>query len=309
MSHLLSIKDLEVTFRTAEGTGYAVTDVSADLKPHQITTILGESGSGKSVLGSAIVQLLAPNASAKGSIRFQDRELTTLSAKEMDRIRGTEIGWVAQNPQSALNSVFQIGTLIAEGPIHHKYITKNEKPTFVRKILTSLRLPEKLDKQYSFELSGGMAQRVLIASGSGMVPPLLILDEPTKGLDDNNVAAVKRIIEDLAARGSTPLVITHDVDLAEELADEIWIFYGSQLVEQAPKEAFFKQPLHPYSKGLIDATPKRGLVPIPGESPAFNTRPVRCTYYPRCPAALEICRNQACPTVTLDNRRVKCLRY
>lgn len=307
MATIVELRDVSIRFKTLRGWGYAVSGVSADIVRHRVTAIIGESGSGKSVLGAAIMGLLPYNAELRGSIRHEGREMVGLPDRAWDEIRGSAIGWVAQNPLSALNPVYRADELVAEAAIHRRVIPRRGKRGFSASLLARVRLDPGVGRKYSFELSGGMAQRALIATGIGLEPPLLILDEPTKGLDPDNVERIGTIIADLAGAGHTLLVITHDIALAQRIADEIWVFYGSRLVEQADAGAFFDDPRHPYSQGLLAAMPARGLRPIPGESPSFFTPPVGCPFAQRCPRACEACAEHSELVDVTAGRRVMCL--
>lgn len=287
---LVTMRDVNIRFKTTHGWGHAVTRVSAEIHANTVTAIIGESGSGKSVLGAAMMGLLPNNAEVRGSIKYADRELIGLADHEWDEIRGLQLGWVAQNPASALNPVYRMDELISEAAIHQRRIQRRAKRRYATDLLSKVGLPAETGRKYSFELSGGMAQRALMAVGIGLGPPLLILDEPTKGLDPKNCDRIRDAIVDLAADGHTITLITHDVALAEQVADEVWVLYGSRLVEQAPKPDFFATPRHPYSRGLLAAMPSRGLHPIPGESPSFFQVPEGCPFVDRCPFAVAACR-------------------
>jgi len=309
MAAIVELREVSVRFRTAHGWGYAVTAVTADIAAGQVTAIIGESGSGKSVLGAAIMGLLPYNAELRGSIRFAGRELVGMADRDWDLLRGSELGWVAQNPLSALNPAYRIDELLAETAIRRRRIRRRQKAGFANRLLNRVALPNGVARRYSFELSGGMAQRALIATGLGLEPGFLILDEPTKGLDPGNVRRVRSVIAGLAAAGRSLLVITHDVTLAEQVADEVWVFYGSRLVEQAPARRFFAGPGHPYSRGLIAALPSRGMHPIPGESPSFYTVPHGCPFAERCQLARPGCRELTAMQETKTGSRMLCLAH
>lgn len=308
MEALWQISDLNIRFKTAAGIGYAVTDLSADIRANRVTVILGESGSGKSVLGSALIGLLPPNSLVSGSIRYKGRELLALKEREWDRLRGREIGWIAQSPHDALNPVYRSGELISEAAVRHARIVRSGRKRLAVRMLETVRLGAAVRRQYAFELSGGMAQRVLIAGGLSAEPPFLIMDEPTKGLDAPNVRQIADIVQRLSAEGKTLLIITHDIDFAASVADDIWVFYGSQLLESSPAGPFFEQPLHPYARGLLNATPARGLCPIPGESPSFYQKPAGCPFWARCTSAEPECRAEVGWHPVHPGRRVKCRR-
>lgn len=306
MDAIVRLRAVNIRFKTSTGWGYAVSEVSADIPRHRVTAIIGESGSGKSVLGAAIMGMLPYNAHLAGSICYEGRELVGLDDGEWDTIRGSQIGWVAQNPVSALNPAFRMDELLAEAAICRQRLRRREKTGYAKRLLNRVSLAPAVARKYSFELSGGMAQRALIATGIGLEPPLLILDEPTKGLDPPNVAKIGQIIAELAGRGCTLLVITHDVALAEQIADEIWVFYGSRLVEQALASDFFESPLHPYAQLLLAAMPKRGLSPIPGEAPSFFVKPVGCPFAGRCPKQRPECLEPVEFVESGAHRRVAC---
>ena len=306
MTALVELREVSVRFRTSHGWGHAVTAVTADIAAGKVTAIIGESGSGKSVLGAAVTGLLPGNAELRGSIRLAGRELVGLPEREWDRIRGSQLGWVAQNPLSALNPAYRIDELLAEAAIHRRRIRRRHKSGFAARLLHRVALPAETARRYSFELSGGMAQRALIATGLSSDPDFLILDEPTKGLDPENAARVRRVVGELARSGRSLLLITHDVNLAEQVADEVWVFYGSRLIEQAPREDFFAAAQHPYSRGLLAALPSRGMHPIPGESPSFFTVPRGCPFADRCHLVRSECRELSAMWDTTTGGRVLC---
>ncbi len=259
MNTLLETKNLTVQFKTSNKIITAIEDVNAKIEKNKITAVIGESGSGKSVLGNAIMGLMPKNSRMSGEIIFNGKNLTQFSEKNYENIRGKDIAWIAQNPLSALNSAWNINELISESALYHKQINANHKQNFAKNLLDKLHLDNNLLKKYSFELSGGMAQRVLIATGIGLFPKLLIMDEPTKGLDSKNINAIEKIILDLVSEGVTILLITHDLEFAERVADNIMVIYEAEIVEKSDANSFFTMPKQEYCRALLQSTPKNGM--------------------------------------------------
>ncbi len=259
MKNILEIKNLTVQFNSKSGVITALDNINCNISSEKVSAIIGESGSGKSVLANAIIGLLPKNAKARGEIYFEENDLMKISEADYQKIRGKKIAWIAQNPLSSLNPAWNINELISEAAIYHRQLKRRDKNTFSQKLLAKLNLESDLISKYSFELSGGMAQRVLIASGIGLAPKLLILDEPTKGLDSRSIEAVVEIIKALKNEKVTILLITHDLDFAESVAEEIMVVYQAKIVEHAPAPQFFKQPSADYCQKLLAARPKNGL--------------------------------------------------
>lgn len=259
MSAILKTKDLQVQFNTTQGIVCALKDINIQIENGKITGVIGESGSGKSVLGNAIIGLLPKNAKCEGEIWYDGYDITNLSDKQYEKIRGKEIAWISQNPLASLNPAWNIGELISESARYHNLIKVQEKQKFSERLLESLHLDKNLRKKHAFELSGGMAQRVLIASDVGLKPKLLIMDEPTKGLDERSVQAVEEIMFDLVNEGVSILLISHDLDFAARVCDQIVVIYESKILENTPAQQFFELPQTEYAKKLLRSTPKNGL--------------------------------------------------
>ncbi len=263
MEYVLEIKNLNIDFITSLGINRAVNNFNGKFKRNKITAIIGETGSGKSVLGSAIMGLLASNGTVSGEILYENSiDLLKLDEKGFNKLRGTEIAWIAQDPFSALNSVWKIDELISESSIYHRLLARKEKKNFAKSLLKKLRLNTDISSKYIFELSGGMAQRVLIASGVGIKPKLLIMDEPTKGLDEKNVIRVEELINKLKDEEVSIILITHDLELASNVADDVIVMYNAMVLEKADAKEFFINPKHKYSKALIKSMPKNGMEAI-----------------------------------------------
>ena len=283
---LLKIEDLTVDFSTRQGIIHAVRNVNFQLNTREILGIVGESGSGKSVSMLSVMNLLAENAVVKsGSIRFEGNELSTahLSTKQekkehekmMMGIRGKEIGMVFQDPMTYLNPVLKIGVQMTEGIRRHKKCSKEEAWKQAVRLLEQVGIsnPEKRMKQYPYEFSGGMRQRIIIAAALACDPKLLIADEPTTALDVTVQAQILSLIEQsVKGMGASAIVITHDLGVVAELCDKIIIMYGGEIVERGTVREIFKETKHPYTRGLLDSIGKieEERVPlhyIPGTPP------------------------------------------
>ena len=302
---MLKIEDLKVYFETDFGIVRAVDGVSFELQKGEKFTLIGESGSGKSVLAQAILRLLPKNAEISGKIIFDGRDLLKLSEEEMRKIRGREIAWIPQS-QSSLNPVLTVGFQSAEPMIEHLGLDKLSALSKVAKLFEFLGIGRGRIKEYPHQFSGGMKQRVLVAMGISTDPKLIIADEPTKGLDSSKRSQIVELFRKIGDK--TMLIITHDLNFAEKLADRIAVMYCGEIVEVSPAEEFFSEPLHPYSKGLLESLPSKGLKPIKGFQPSMIKPPKGCRFRERCEFASEICKNEP-PLVNLNGRSVRCWLY
>ena len=282
---ILQIRGLSVGFPTRAGTVIAVDDASLSIGKRETFGLIGETGSGKSVLGMAVMRLLPNSAHIGGTIMLEGIDILTLDPEATRKLRGGSIGLVPQNPGSSLNPVLRVGFQIGESVRLHRGVSDREAGHVVHDLLHRMGLPEpeKTARQYPFQLSGGMRQRVLTAIGIAGQPSLLIADEPTKGLD----AIIRgQVIETLykAARETkaSMLVITHDLQVAEQLCDRVGVMYAGKILEIQTAERLFSDPKHPYTKALLNATPRNGLVPLPGIAPGLFDQPTGCVFAPRC---------------------------
>ncbi|WP_059015440.1 ABC transporter ATP-binding protein [Mycobacterium sp. M26] len=299
MSPILTVRDLQVSFRTDDGVVRAVDGVSFEVSPGEVVAIVGESGSGKSVTAQTLIGLTrAPNSKITGSVTFDGRDLVTLSDDEFRGVRGEHIAMVFQDPMTSLNPVYRVGDQIAEMIRAHRDVSKAEALTQAVDLLRSVGIPnpERRVCDYPHEFSGGMRQRVMIAMALALDPEVLIADEPTTALDVTIQAQILRLLEKLnAERNLSVVLITHDLGVVAELADRVVVMYGGQIVEDGPLHEIFYNPQHPYTWGLLgsiarldEARPER-LPQIPGQPPSLLNPPTGCRFAARCTYAFEAC--------------------
>lgn len=299
--HLLSVQDLHTSFFTDNGEVQAVNGVSFNLDPGKVLGIVGESGSGKSVTAYSIMQILADTGKIKsGHILYKGQDLTTYSEKQMSGFRGKCCSIIFQDPMTSLNPVFTIGNQIMEAIRLH---TSSDKHAAREKALEMLRLvginePEKRLKQYPFELSGGMRQRVMIAMALACEPDILIADEPTTALDVTIQAQILELMQDLQKKlGMAIIMVTHDLGVIAELCDEIVVLYGGRICERGTADEIFYNPRHEYTKGLLRSIPNIGnmkerLIPIAGTPINMLNMPKGCAFCARCDKAMKICLSE-----------------
>lgn len=303
---LLEVKKLKTYFFTSDGVVKAVDGVDFEVYPGEILGLVGESGCGKSVTSFSILQLVdQPGKIVDGEILFEDKNLLDLKESEMILMRGDRISMIFQQPHSSLNPVFKVGMQIAEVfQIHDKHITKTEAWKKAVDLLHLVGIADAESKAHAYphEMSGGQAQRIMIAMALALQPRLLIADEPTTALDVTIQAQILDLILDLRDQLDTSVIlITHDLGLIAETADRVAVMYAGRIIEQAEVVPLFQEPLHPYSKGLIASVPILGIVKeelevIPGSVPNLINLPEGCKFAPRCQARidnnLQICNEQ-----------------
>jgi peptide/nickel transport system ATP-binding protein len=290
---LLEVDDLRVHFETEDGLVKAVDGISYDVDRGATLGIVGESGSGKSVSSLTVMGLTrARNARISGSVRFDGRELLNASDDDMRRIRGNEIAMIFQDPLSSLHPFYKVGHQIVEAIRAHRDVSKAQAHDRAVEMLGLVGIPEprRQADAYPHEFSGGMRQRAMIAMALANDPKLLIADEPTTALDVTVQAQILELIETLQREFDTAVVvITHDLGVVAEVADEIAVMYAGRIVERGPIQTMFDAPEHPYTWGLLSSIPRmdapRGeeLVPIAGRPPSLITLPGGCSFHPRCP--------------------------
>jgi peptide/nickel transport system ATP-binding protein len=312
---LLQVENLVLHFRTRQGIVQAVDGVNFALDYNKAVVILGESGSGKSSLAKAILRLLPRNVQTyTGKVYLEGRDVMALDDEEFrQNIRWAAMSLVPQAAMNSLNPVLKVGDQVSEPAMIHLEVTREEGLALTRKMFQHVGVPEAFADRYAFELSGGMRQRVAIAMALVTSPNLIILDEPTSALDvltqANIFNVLKRIKQSL---GTSYILITHDIATSSELADYVAVMYAGQIVEVSDAHHFFAQPLHPYSKKLMDSVPKlRGekeLGFISGQPPSLVNLPKGCRFAARCPSRFEKC-SQDPPTIDHDGRKVKCWLY
>ena len=300
LSPLLEIRDLHTHFFTPRGVLKAVNGVSLSVQRGEIMAIVGESGCGKSVTAFSILQLIAqpPGRIVGGEILFEGRDLLRCTAEEMRDVRGNGIAMIFQEPMTSLNPVLTIGEQVAETLILHQKLSPRAARERVVELLTLVRMsaPDQRIDQYPHELSGGMRQRVMIAMALACEPKLLIADEPTTALDVTVQAQILDLLLEMRDRlGMAIVLITHDLGVVAETADRVAVMYAGRKVEEATVFELFRDPQHPYTQGLIRATPGAGdqrqarLVEIRGMVPPLNAMPPGCSFAPRCDHVIEAC--------------------
>lgn len=307
---LLEIKDLRVHFILENSVVRAVDGVSLKVYEGETLMLIGESGSGKSILGTSIIRLLPPNAKISGRIFYKGLDLLNIPEDNMRKVRGRDIAWIPQNPATSLNPVLKVGIQIAEPMETHLSMDRKRALKKVIDLLKffGIRPAEKKVDEYPHQYSGGMRQRALVAMGTSTKPNLIIADEPTKGVDVSKKIRVVELFRKIIERKQSMLVITHDLPFAKVLADRIAVMYCGQIVEICNAKAFFEEPLHPYSKALLDSLPSRGLKPIKGYSPSMMNPPNGCRFRPRCEYATNKCEMMP-PLITLNGNSVRCWLY
>ena len=321
MSHLLTISDLTIAFTGDTGTHEVTDHLSLTLDEGEIVCLVGESGCGKSVTSMSLLGLLGPGGSVKeGSICYEDRDLLTLSEKELDQIRGKEISMIFQDPMSSLNPVFTIGYQIMEGLRIHLGLKKREAWVRAVELLdrVGMKEPEMVMKSYPHTLSGGMRQRAIIAMALACNPKLLIADEPTTALDVTIQAQVLELMKQLIRdKEMSMLMITHDLGVVAEVCEDVAVMYAGRIVEKGTADDVFNHMRHPYTEGLFDSLPnlkQRGeqLVPIRGLMPDPSDLPPGCSFAPRCPYATEACTKSIPPLKSVEGSKtpfVACTAY
>src|SRR4051794_37235080 len=294
---LLEIRDLTVHFDTDDGVVRAVDGISYSVDRGQTLGIVGESGSGKSVSSLTVMGLTrSRNARISGSIKFDGKELIDAPDADLRKLRGNDVAMIFQDPLSSLHPFYKVGAQIVEAVRSHRDVTKAQAWDRAVEMLGLVGIPEprKRAEAYPHEFSGGMRQRAMIAMALANDPKLLIADEPTTALDVTVQAQILELIERLQSEFDTAVVvITHDLGVVAEVADEIAVMYAGRIVENATTDAVFAGPEHPYTWGLLSSIPRldaprdEELVPIPGRPPSLITLPGGCSFHPRCPYVRE----------------------
>ena len=300
---VLEVRNLRTLFNTDDGEFAAVDGVSFSVEAGRTLAVVGESGCGKSVTALSVMGLVPspPGRIAGGSIRFEGRELVGASAQQMQDLRGNGIAMIFQEPMSSLNPVFTIGEQIVEGLLRHRKISRAEATERAITMLRKVRIPapEQRFHEHPHKLSGGMRQRAMIAMALACEPRLLIADEPTTALDVTIQAQILELMRTLQVEtGTAVILITHDLGVVAEVADEVVVMYAGRVVERAPVQALFDAPQHPYTIGLLGSVPRldvqrRRLAAIEGQVPIPLQRGAGCGFADRCPFADARCRAEA----------------
>ncbi len=318
---LLRILNLQTFFRTPQGIARAVDGVSLQIGEGEVLGIVGESGCGKSVLALSVLRLLPmpPAFFGGGEIRFMDKDLLTSSREEIMGIRGNHISMIFQEPMTALNPVFTVGNQLAEVFSVHRGLGRAEALQSSIDMLARVGVPapERRIKEYPYQLSGGMRQRVMIAMAIACRPALLLADEPTTALDVSIQAQILELMMGLKAElNAAILLITHDLGVVAEVTRRVAVMYTGRIMEEAPTVDLFENPLHPYTRGLMASIPRadasfenESLNEIKGVVPSVAALPPGCHFEPRCLEAMDICRTQAPPLEDVSTcHRVACWR-
>ncbi|MFN2330958.1 MAG: ABC transporter ATP-binding protein [Halomonas sp.] len=321
---LLSVKDLQVHFKTDDGIVPAVDGVSFDINEGETLAVVGESGSGKSVTSLAIMDLLPKGKGyvAGGEILFEDEDLVKMEKHKRQALRGNRISMIFQEPMTSLNPVFTCGYQIAEAVALHQKLDKKAawKKAVEMLDLVSIPEPDQRAKEYPHQLSGGMRQRVMIAIALSCNPRLLIADEPTTALDVTIQAQILDLMRNLQKEiGTSILFITHDLAVVAEMADRVVVMYTGRAVEESGVFDIYERPTMPYTKGLLNSIPswsgkkadkKDRLVAIPGNVPSPLNLPPGCSFEPRCRYAKGICTKKVPPLESIGgDHRVRCVRW
>ena len=321
--NILVVQDLKTQFFTEAGVVRAVDGVDLVVKRGEVLGLVGESGCGKSVTSLSVMRLIGqPGKVVAGQVIFDKEDLLQLPEKRMEGIRGNRISMIFQQPQSSLNPVFRIGDQLTEVLQNHQDMSKSEAKRRSVELLNMVGIPEPESRAraYPHEMSGGMAQRVMIAMALACVPELLIADEPTTALDVTIQAQILDLMRNLKSKMETAIIlITHDVGVVAEMCDRVNVMYAGRIVEEAPVEELFARPKHPYTAALIGSTPVLGqaekeLVTIPGSVPNLINLPAGCKFAPRCQARIEheltICTEEEPDLLEMaPNHWVRCWLY
>jgi peptide/nickel transport system ATP-binding protein len=317
---LLEVRSLTTRFFTEDGVVRAVEDVSFEIFPGEILSLVGESGCGKSVTGLSLLRLIPtpPGKIESGELLFDGRNLLNLEEREMEKVRGNDISMIFQEPMTSLNPVFTIGNQIMEALQLHQNLDKKEARAKAIEMLNRVRIPSpevRIDS-YPHQLSGGMRQRAMIAMALSCRPKLLIADEPTTALDVTIQAQVLRLLKEIQKEmGMAVMLITHDLGVVSEIADRVAVMYAGRIVESGPIEAIFDQMRHPYTKGLLESIPlleekRKRLNAIPGQVPNPLDLPSGCKFHPRCYLMVEDCKKEEPPLFQVNgNHFSRCLRW
>jgi peptide/nickel transport system ATP-binding protein len=316
---LLRVQDLTTTFKQPHATVRAVDHVSFELRRGETLGLVGESGSGKSMTALSILRLVQPPGETHGGpITFNGRpDLLELPEREMRKIRGAEIGFIFQEPMTALNPVYTVGDQIAEALLVHGKASRGEARHQAVELLTAVKIPDpdRRLRDYPHQLSGGMRQRVLIAMALACRPLLLVADEPTTALDVTIQAEILDLLEEMRERFHLAmLLITHDLGVVAGHADRVAVMYAGRIVEEGPMREIFHSPKHPYTQGLLasipGATPGQRLRAIEGTVPNLAVLPPGCAFEPRCPKRFDLCPTAPPPPYDVaPDQRARCYLY
>ncbi len=312
---LLEIKDLDVGFDTAEGEVHAVNHLSFSIEAGDTLGLVGESGSGKTQSVMAILGLLAENGHVSGQALFKGKDLLQMSTTELNQHRGNEIAMIFQDPMTSLNPYLRLDRQMIEVVTHHQGMKKAEARAKAVEMLRAVHIPdpERIIRQYPHELSGGMRQKVMVATGLLSEPELLIADEPTAALDVTVQVQVTHLMGALREKSNAAIIlISHDLGIVAGICDRVMVMYAGEAVECGSVEQIYYDPRHPYTQGLLNSVPRLDrpedteLEAIPGNPPNLLTLPGGCKFRDRCPKAFDACSEKPPMQVTEDRHAFRC---
>ncbi len=314
---ILTVKDLRIEFLSDSGRLLAVDGVNFSLHSGETVALVGESGAGKSVTSLAVMGLLPGYAEVSGEMLYRERNLLSLNERKLQDIRGNNISMIFQEPMTSLNPVFSVFEQMAETISYHQGGSKREIRARTVESLKLVGIPnaDRIMDEYPHQLSGGMRQRVMIAMALSCNPDILIADEPTTALDVTIQAQILLLMRNLQEElGTGVLMITHDLGVVAQVAHRVGVMYAGQIVEFSDVGELFREPKHPYTRGLMSTIPaisgrKERLDIIEGTMPDIASLPKACRFHPRCPESREVCRRQAPPAVRLGNTLVRCWNF
>jgi len=310
MENLLETRSLSIHYRMRRGTVRAVENVNFALARGEAVGLVGESGCGKSTLAKGILEVLPRYAEVKGEILFEGRDLASLPPTELRKVRGERIGLIFQDPMTRLDPLMTIEDHFTELIRQHREVEKDEAKAMALKALAAVGIPPSRFRNYPHEFSGGMRQRIMIAMALVLEPKLIIADEPTTSLDVIVEGQILRVLEELRQRyGLALLLVTHNLGIVAETCDRVAVMYAGRIVEEGPVRDIFREPLHPYTQGLLHSVihlDTKELSSIPGYPPGLVRPPSGCAFHPRCPEAFEPCPKAVPALVPKVGRRVAC---
>jgi oligopeptide transport system ATP-binding protein len=300
MTKLLDVEGLSVALPTKRGPRKAVDDVSFTVGAGEIVGIAGESGSGKTMTALTLLGLLPPGSTTTGSARFDGEQLLGRRARELRTIRGRQIAMVSQDPATSLHPMLRVETQLTEHMRHHLGVSRSQARARAAELLDTVRIPDpaRALRAYPGQFSGGMRQRIAIASALACEPRLLLADEPTTALDVTVQAGILRLLDRLRReRGLAVVIITHDLGVMSAVTDRVCVMYAGRMVEVGPRSRVLAEPRHPYTRGLLAALPhpesgNAALRPIPGSPPTLGAIPAGCAFHPRCEFRQDSCATQ-----------------
>lgn len=315
MSALLEVKHLNVEFPTRRGVLTALNDVSFHINSGEVLGVVGESGAGKSLTGSAIIRLLdPPGRIASGEIHFNGKRIDNLPEEQMRQLRGKEIGAIFQDPLTSLNPLYTVGQQLVETIQTHLNLSQKQAQERAIELLESTGIPAARERinHYPHQFSGGMRQRVVIALALAAEPKLIVADEPTTALDVSIQAQIIDLLKKLCKEhGTSVMLITHDMGVIAETADRVAVMYAGRIIEVGPVQDVIQRPLHPYTAGLMRSIPDihrslSRLEQIPGSMPRLHAIPAGCAFNPRCKEVMPRCRVERPELITIKDRQVAC---